>query len=291
MHTSSPRWRALIAEDEPLLAEALQQELARAWPALEIVACVGDGLSAVRESLALQPDVLFLDIRMPGQGGLDAAVALADAWPMHETSARPFPLLVFVTAYDQYAVRAFDVHALDYLLKPIHFERLQKTVQKVQQALASRVSSAQALEVAVSQLRLLLAAPGVTAMPTVAAAVAAPATPLTVIAASSGHQTHMVQLADVLVLEAADKYVRVLTAEREYLIRRPLRELAEQLDPQQFWQIHRGTLVRASAITTATRGDSHGQNHGDNDKLHVHLAGRAERWPVGRLYAYRFKAM
>ena len=137
--TTTPR--ALIAEDEPLLAAALQQELARAWPQLQVAATVGDGLSAVRQALALQPEVLFFDIRMPGQSGLDAAVELADAWP----ADKPFPALVFVTAYDQYAVQAFEAQAVDYLLKPVQAARLQKTVQKLQQALAAKARAPDAL--------------------------------------------------------------------------------------------------------------------------------------------------
>ena len=270
--------RALIAEEEPLLAAALQQELARAWPALQIVATVGDGLSAVQQALALQPEVLFFDIRMPGQSGLDAAVELADAWP----AEKPFPALVFVTAYDQYAVQAFEAQAADYLLKPVQAARLQKTVQKLQLALASKALPAIHLEATMAQLRHLLAAPGLSPPPP-----ASGAAPLTIIQASGngsgGHQIHMVPVADVLVFEAADKYVRVLTAAREYLIRTPLKELASQLDPAVFWQIHRSTLVRASSITTVHRDEA--------GKLHLALAGRPEKLPVSRLYAHLFKAM
>jgi len=125
---------ALIAEDEPLLAQALQAELARAWPQLRIVATVGDGASAVREALARKPDVLFFDIRMPGLGGLDAAAQLADEWPEGE----PFPALVFVTAYDQYAVQAFEAQAVDYVLKPVQSARLERTVARLQDQLAKR---------------------------------------------------------------------------------------------------------------------------------------------------------
>lgn len=273
--TAAPR--ALIAEDEPLLAAALQQELARAWPGLQIAATVGDGRSAVRQALALQPEVLFFDIRMPGQTGLDAAVELADAWP----ADKPFPALVFVTAYDQYAVQAFEAQAVDYLLKPVQAVRLQKTVQKLQQALATKAPAPDALEATMAQLRHLLAAPGVA----VAAPASPPATagPLSMIQASSGNQIHMVPVAEVLYFEAADKYVRVLTAAREYLIRTPLKELTEQLDASVFWQIHRSTLVRASAITTVTRDEA--------GKLHLALAGRPERLAVSRLYAHLFKAM
>lgn len=273
---NTPTVRALIAEDEPLLAMALQQELARAWPALQIAATVGDGLSAVRQALALLPEVLFFDIRMPGQSGLEAAVELADAWP----ADRPFPALVFVTAYDQYAVQAFEAQAVDYLLKPVQAARLLKTVQKLQQALAAQTPAASALEATMAQLRHLLAAPG---GPAAAPAPGSPTAPLTLIQASSGSQIHMVPVADVLYFEAADKYVRVLTVEREFLIRTPLKELTEQLDTQVFWQIHRSTLVRASAITTVTRDEA--------GKLHLALSGRPERLAVSRLYAHLFKAM
>ena len=297
--------RALIAEDEPLLAAALQQELRAAWPELQIAATVGDGLSAVQQSLALQPDVLFFDIRMPGQTGLDAAVALADAWPAHQ----PFPALVFVTAYDQYAVQAFEAQAVDYLLKPVQSARLQKTVQKLRLALIQKAQSAinsiansepqapthtQALEPnlqrTVDQLRHLLAQPGLwpgaePGAPLAPTPLAAPHQPprLTVIQASHGNQIHMVPVGDVLYFEAADKYVRVLTASAEYLIRTPLKELADQLDPQEFWQVHRSTLVRASAIATVVRDES--------GKLHLNLHGRPERLAVSRLYAHLFKAM
>ncbi len=273
--------RALIAEDEPLLAAALRQALAQAWPGLDIAATVGDGSSAVREALALRPEVLFFDIRMPGQSGLDAAAELADAWP----EGVPFPALVFVTAYDQYAVQAFEAQAMDYLLKPVQAARLAKTVQKVQLALAQNAQPAINLEATMAQLRHLLAAPGLGADGASAQAPQAGVaqSPLTLIQASSGSQIHMVPVAEVLYFEAADKYVRVLTAAREYLIRTPLKELTAQLDPQVFWQIHRSTLVRASAITTVTR-DAAG-------KLHLELAGRPEKLPVSRLYAHLFKAM
>ena len=137
-HPRPPRTTALIAEDEPLLAASLQAELARLWPDLQVLASVGDGHSALAQALALRPDVLFFDIRMPGLSGLDAAAALADAWDTTTPGAKPFPALVFVTAYDQYAVQAFEAQAVDYLLKPVQPDRLQKTIQKLQQSLASK---------------------------------------------------------------------------------------------------------------------------------------------------------
>lgn len=258
--------RALIAEDEPLLAQALAAELHRACPELEIVATVGDGASAVTQALALQPDVLFFDIRMPGLGGIDAAMQLADEWP----EAPPFPALVFVTAYDQYAVQAFEAQAIDYVLKPVQPQRLRKTMGKVQQALQRRAGGMQDFEATLGQLRSLLAA-------------APPAQPLKVIQASVGNSIRMVPLEEVVYFEAADKYVRVLTAEHEYLIRTPLKELLPQLDTHNFWQVHRGTVVRATAIDSVHRDEA--------GKLHLALHGRAEKLAVSRLYAHLFKAM
>ena len=284
-----PAPRALIAEDEPLLADALRCELARAWPALQVVATVGDGLSAVQQALAFQPDVLLFDIRMPGQNGLDAALALTRAWPTEGSAARPFPALVFVTAYDQYAVEAFEAQAMDYLLKPVQAARLQKTVQKLQQVLADRAQPALGLdlEATIAQLRHLLTVSGEGAAPPLPGTRqpqrASGTAPLILIQASSGSQIHMVPVAEVLYFEASDKYVRVLTATREFLIRTPLKELIDQLDTAVFWQIHRSTLVRAGAITTVTRDEA--------GKLHLALAGRTEKLPVSRLYAHRFKAM
>lgn len=267
--------RALIAEDEPLLAAALKHELAQAWPELQVVASVGDGLSAVREALALQPEVLFFDIRMPGQSGLVAAAELADAWP----DAVPFPVLVFLTAYDQYAVQAFDAQAVDYLLKPLQSERLRKTVARVQKRLGERATAPPLVDEALlTQLRTLL---GADARPS--PGTAPPDAPLRVIQAGHGSRIDMVPVDQVLVFEATDKYVRVLTAEHEHLIRTPLRELLAQLDARVFWQIHRGVLVRASAITDATRDEA--------GKLQLRLARRSERWAVSRMYAHRFKAM
>jgi DNA-binding LytR/AlgR family response regulator len=274
--TSSPLATALIAEDEPLLAAALQAELARAWPALRVLATVGDGASAVAQALALRPEVLFFDIRMPGLGGLEAAAELADAWPADS----PFPALVFVTAYDQYAVQAFEAQAVDYLLKPVQPARLQKTVAKVQLALSGRgltainsgANSNPGMDQALDQLRHLLAA----GQPLAAA-------PLKVIQASVGSGIRIVPVAEVLYFEAADKYIRVLTAGHEYLIRTPLKELLPQLDPQVFWQIHRGTVVQAEAIDSVHRDEA--------GKLSLSLRGRPEKLAVSRLYSQQFRAM
>ncbi|HXD41545.1 MAG TPA: LytTR family DNA-binding domain-containing protein [Ramlibacter sp.] len=271
MTASNPS--ALIAEDEPLLARELQAELARAWPQLRIAATVGDGSSAVTQALALKPDVLFFDIRMPGQTGLEAAVELADEWPREA----PFPALVFVTAYDQYAVQAFETQAVDYLLKPVQPVRLQKTVAKLQDVLARRAQGGSDFEATLGQLRNLL---GSVAPP---AAVTSREGPLKLIQVSVGNAIRMVPADEVLYFEAADKYVRVLTEGHEYLIRTPLKELLPQLDPQRFWQVHRGTVVRADAIDSVTRDEA--------GKRHLQLRGRKEKLAVSRLYAHLFKAM
>jgi DNA-binding LytR/AlgR family response regulator len=270
---------ALIAEDEPLLAAALQSELAALWPTLHVLATVGDGQAAYTQALALRPDVLFFDIRMPGMSGLEAAAALADAWDTQSAHAKPFPSLVFVTAYDQYALAAFDAQAMDYVLKPLQRDRLQKTVQKLQQALINRAPAATQFEATLGQLRALLHASS--SAPASQNPVAA--APLTVLQASVGSAIHMVPLAEVLYFEAADKYLRVLTAEREYLIRTPLKDLLPQLNATVFWQVHRGTVVRASSIAAVQRQD--------NGKTSLTLRGRPEKLAVSRLYTHLFKAM
>ena len=274
---------ALIAEDEPLLAMALRQELARAWPQLQIAATVADGNSAVTQALALLPDVLFFDIRMPGQSGLEAAVELADEW----VGDRPFPALVFVTAYDQYAVQAFEAQAIDYIVKPVQPARLLKTISKLQELLARRLRGGNEFDATLDQLRNLLALklPGTPSFDPATNPRQANAADraLTVIQASVGNTIRMVPLAEVLYFEAADRYVRVLTGDHEYLLRTPLRELLPQLDGDTFWQIHRGTVVRAAAIDSVIRDEA--------GKLHLQLRGRPEKLPVSRLYAHLFKAM
>jgi len=274
---------ALIAEDEPLLAQALRKALTQAWPELEIVASVGDGDAAVSQTLLLRPDVLFLDIRMPARSGIEAAADIADQWDADAHGTR-FPALVFITAYEQYALQAFEAHAIDYLLKPLQPERLRKTVERLralltqsEPACASGTPAQRngpAIEQAVDHLRQLLAG---------AAEPVPAAEPLTVLQASVGNVIHIVALDEVLTLEAADKYVRVLTAQHEYLIRTPLREILPRLDPQVFWQVHRAQVVRARAIDTVTRDEA--------GKLWLQLHGRPERIAVSRLYAQRFKAM
>ena len=272
----------LIAEDEPLLAVGLRADLASLWPELRVAAVVGDGLQAVTQSLALRPEVCFFDIRMPGCSGLEAAQALAEDWP----EGQPFPQLVFVTAYDHYALQAFEAQAVDYLVKPVDRPRLAACVARLQTRLASRPrvpldvlgipEPVDSMQQTLAQLRGLLAS-----VPAGAAPVAVPR--LAVIQAQVGNLVHLVPVEEVLYFEAADKYVRVITAEREHLIRVSLKELLPQLDPQVFWQVHRGTLVQARMIASARREES--------GKVTLMLKGRAEKLTASRLYAHLFKGM
>ena len=268
---------ALIAEDELLLAQTLANELRALWPDMHIVATAGDGLSAVQLALQHRPDVLFFDIRMPGQSGLEAAAELAEEWPEHQA----FPLLVFVTAYDQYALAAFDAQAVDYVLKPVRADRLAQTVSRLQNALSQRQpgpDTSANLDPVLKQLRALLSASTEATKPE------PPLQLLQLLQASVGNQLRMVPVDDVLRLEAADKYVRVFTTDgAEVLLRTPLKELMQRLNTQVFWQIHRGSVVRASAIVSVTRDDS--------GRLSLRLKGHADTLPVSRLYAHLFKAM
>ncbi len=285
---NSPAARALVAEDEPLLAAALRAELAALWPGLQLLPTQADGASALATALAERPDICFLDIRMPGMTGLEMAAALAEDWP----EGPRFPLLVFVTAYDQYALQAFDAQAVDYLVKPVQRERLAACLSRLQARLQAPAAGAPAEAAApaapnaaattaaappdlgqtLDQLRALLDAGALPAQPR-----------LQVIQAQVGNLVHLVPVDQVLYFEAADKYVRVVTAEREHLIRLSLRELLPQLDPAQFWQVHRGTVVRARSITSARREES--------GKVTLTLAGRPEKLVASRLYAHLFKGM
>ncbi|WP_343586190.1 LytTR family DNA-binding domain-containing protein [Herbaspirillum sp.] len=267
-----PPITALIAEDEPLLAVALQQALTRTWPELGTAQVAANGIAALEQALARLPDVLFLDIRMPGRSGLEVARELADAWP----PARPFPLIVFVTAYDNHALEAFEQAAVDYLLKPVNDARLATTVQRLKSLLEQRAAgnADEHLERALAQLREL------------AAHDAEPAQPvprLDIIRAAVGNQVRLIPVNDVLYFEATDKYVNVVTAEGEALIRTSLRELIPQLDAQQFWQIHRGTVVQVRHVQAAVRDEA--------GKLSLLLRNRPEKLAVSRLFAHLFKQM
>lgn len=261
-------FRALIAEDEPILAATLAQALLRLWPGLDIVATCPNGVDALEQALALKPDMLFLDIKMPGKSGLEVAEELAEHW-----QGAPFPQIVFVTAYGDYALDAFEHAAADYVTKPVNDARLAKTVERLQQRLQKKDEAGDLARV-LEQMRAL--------MP-VAAATQVANERLTLIRALVGNQVRMIPIAEVVYFEATDKYVNVVTKEGEALIRTSLKELLPQLDDQQFWQIHRGTIVNASCVASAVRDEA--------GKLSLNLRTRPEQLRVSPLYAHLFKQM
>jgi DNA-binding LytR/AlgR family response regulator len=226
--------KCVIAEDEALLREELSRLLSAAWPALNIVAECDDGGTALDAIVEHQPDVAFLDIRMPGLTGLEVAAAAAEASPHTQ--------IVFVTAYDQYAIDAFDKGAVDYLLKPIAPERLASTVQRLQARVAQGNPDAESLAALVRQLGERLPSAG--------------KEPLVWITASAGKETRLIMVDDVAYFQADHKYTVVMTAEGESLLRKPIRELLDVLDPTTFKQIHRSTIVNLKAIASITRDDS-----------------------------------
>lgn len=257
--------RALIAEDEPILAAALAAMLNKLWPGLEIAAVSPNGIDAVAQALALRPDVLFLDIKMPGQSGLEAAEELAEKWD----ATLPFPEVVFVTAYDEYALAAFEQAAADYVLKPVNEARLGKTIERLQQRLANR-SGDNGLAQLVAQMHALLPSPQ-------------PQDRLSMIRAAVGNQVRMIPVAEVVYFEALDKYVNVVTQDGEALIRVSLKELRPQLDDSVFWQVHRGTIVNISCVTSAARDDA--------GRLTLALRTRPQKLRVSPLYAHLFRQM
>ncbi|NHZ65622.1 LytR/AlgR family response regulator transcription factor [Massilia genomosp. 1] len=224
----------VIAEDEQLLRDELVQLLAAAWPELRIVAACDDGAGALEAIARYLPQVAFLDIRMPGLSGLEVAGALAEVSPATQ--------VVFVTAYDQYAIDAFERGALDYLLKPVVPARLAATVRRLKARLASGVADAGALAALLRQLGQAAPPPR--------------AEPLVWLTASAGADTRLIMVEDVAYFQADSKYTVVMTAQGEALLRKPLRELLEVLDPAVFRQIHRSTIVNVKAIASVARDDS-----------------------------------
>lgn len=245
--------RAIIADDERHLAEDLRRRLLALWPELKIVAVVHDGIAAEQVLQELKPDIAFLDIRMPGQSGLDAARNVSMA-----------TRLVFVTAFDDHAVQAFEQAAVDYLLKPVSDERLERCVERLQQG------SLFAPDAMMTRLQKLLATP-------------AKPEPLRWLRIQVGQTVRMVAVEEVCYFQSADKYTTVLTRDAELLLRTPLKDLIEQLDPDQFWQVHRGTLVNVKQIVAA--------HHDLLGKVSLSLKDRPEKVAVSRSYAHLFKQM
>ena len=247
---------ALIAEDEPLMRERLLATLKEAWPELDVTCVARNGLEAIKMWEMQRPEVAFLDIRMPGKTGLEVAARIGDA--AH---------IVFITAYDEYAVQAFQNGAVDYLMKPVEPERLAAAVARVKKRLATKPADLTGL------LEQLLNQGNKSADNK--------AGKLKWIRASLGNQTRLINVDDVLFFQSDTKYTRIVMKDTEALMRSPLKELVEGLDDEVFWQVHRGVIVNANAIDRAVREAP--------EKLIIHLKGHKETLPVSRQYYHLFK--
>ena len=254
--------RAIIADDERLMREQLRTRLVDVWPELEIVAEAKNGEEAVAAVREHAPDLAFLDIRMPGMTGIEAARAIGDA--CH---------IVFITAYNEYAVDAFEHGAVDYVLKPAERERLEVTVARLKKRLGQRPSDLGELLAKLSARLDAAEVPGA----------AKGGGRLQWIQASVGQQLKLIPVADILFFTSDEKYTRVQTETFEALIRKPIKELVEELDPEKFWQIHRSTIVNADAIAGVTR-DFRGRQL-------VQVRGRPDKLEVSRNYTHLFKQM
>jgi DNA-binding LytR/AlgR family response regulator len=250
---------AIIADDERLMREQLRARLTEVWPDLQILAEAKNGEEAVAAVHDLRPDLAFLDIRMPGMTGIEAARHIGDACHV-----------VFITAYNEYAVDAFEHGAVDYVLKPAEAERLEITVSRLKQRLGTKPSDLTDL---LSKLSAKLESGGG----------AAHRSYLRWIQASVGQQLRLIPTAEILFFTSDEKYTRVQTESFEALIRKPIKELIDELDPEQFWQIHRGTIVNAKAIAGVTR-DFRGRQL-------VLIKGHSEKLEVSRNYTHLFKQM
>ncbi|MEJ2789839.1 MULTISPECIES: LytTR family DNA-binding domain-containing protein [unclassified Pseudoxanthomonas] len=251
------RITAMIAEDEAPQRRALQQQLHAAWPELEIVAVCEDGVSALEAVARHRPRIAFLDIRMPGVNGLDVARKVVEQEG----------LVVFTTAYEDYAIRAFEAGAADYLLKPVQDARLAQAVERVRERLAD--PRAPALRALIDDLEARLRPQGERL--------------IRWITASVGDSVRMIAIDEVLFFQAQDKYVRVATAADDAIIRMPLKELLGGLDHDVFWQVHRGVLVRVQAIDRV-RKDELGRHQ-------LSVKGRKDVLPVSAAFQQRFRGM
>ena len=279
--------RALIADDERLMRDQLRARLAEVWPDLEIVAEARNGEEAVALTAQHQPDIVFLDIRMPVLTGVDAARQIAQLPTYEEAGGWPGCEIVFITAYDQYAVQAFEQGVVDYVLKPAERERLQLTMERIKARMGDRAreSANAANDGNHSAAPLPAHTPGMQQLlQHLAEQISPKAAPkLQWIQATVRQSIQMIPVADVLFFISDEKYTRVQTATLEALIRKPIKELVEELDMSQFWQIHRSTLVSTKAIAGVSR-DERGRQL-------VSVRGLSEKLEVSRSYAGLFKSM
>lgn len=253
--------RCIVAEDEKLLAAALQRELAIAWPELDVLEVAEDGGAALEAIAAHRPEIAFLDIRMPGLTGMEVAAAAAEA--------SPDTLIVFITAYDQHAVDAFERGAVDYLLKPVTSDRLAQTVARLRSRLADAARHVERTARIARDIGAHFDRP--------------PDEPLTWLTASTGRATRLILVEDVIYFRADNKYTLVATAEGDALLTRPIRDLLRQLDPKIFRQIHRSTIVNLRQVASVEREDT--------GKGCLRLRGRPETLSVSQPFMAIFRAM
>jgi DNA-binding LytR/AlgR family response regulator len=262
--------RALIAEDEPLLAASMMSLLGAVWPDLELIGPATNGEAAIAMALTHAPDILFLDIRMPGKSGLEVASEVIDDWPDPQ---RP-PLIVFVTAYDEFAIDAFEREAVDFVMKPVVADRLLKTVQR----LKARISERQVPGALGDELATLLAR-----VQALSGQHSANPARLDILHLGLGDTVKMVQVEDVLMFEATDKYVRVVAADVDGLIRISMRELMSRVAPGIFIQVHRSIVVRRNAVIAAKRDE---MGH-----MTLEVRGVDHPVPVSRAFTHMFRPM
>lgn len=272
--SATDTFSAVIADDEPLLVDALERLLATVWPELRILAKVHNGIEAINAIHACTPDIVFLDIQMPGADGIEVAQTIAEDW-QDPANDKPVPLVVFATAFDDYAIRAFESAAIDYLLKPVKQTRLEQTVLRLKGRLPQR--DVAAIDTLASQLQQLI-----NAEKTGNESTECPPR-LQVVKASSGNQVRIIPVEDVILFESADKYVSVYTEQGESLIREPLKNLLPQLDPERFVQIHRGAIVNMAKVAVAHRDDT--------GKVTLELKGTDKQAAVSRVYRHLFQPM
>jgi DNA-binding LytR/AlgR family response regulator len=269
---ATPPPTAVIAEDEPVLARTLSRLLAQVWPELQVTAVAEDGPSAIELALQHTPDVIFLDIKMPGRTGLEVAEAVADDWPEEKSE----PLFVFITAHDEFAIAAFEHAAVDYLLKPATADRLALSVARLKLRLGERAGTPAAGEMA-SLMHSMQR------MQSTSTPAREPPERIKVIRAGVGNTVRMIAVADVICFEATEKYVNVVTATGEALVRMSLRELASRIDTTDFKQVHRSALVNFNAIVSATRDE--------NGHYSLTLRGLQRPLKVSRAFSHLFRAM
>ncbi len=252
---------AIIVDDEPLLRAQVRDTLAAIWPELQIVAEAGFGQEALKLIATLNPDFAFLDIEMPGMSGLDVAAQVKGQTHV-----------VFVTAYNQYALDAFERGAVDYVLKPASETRLVDTVERLKARRYAGTANNPGLDEVLAELKQAMSK---------SIAIAAEARYTQIVQASIGNQIRMIQVADVLYFQSDAKYTKVVTADGESLLRKPLKDLLEDLDPRDFWQVHRGTVVNIKMVAEAIRDD--------DSRVTLKLRGYSNLLEVSRTYSHLFR--